>query len=131
VLAGCGAGGGGDRPALAADVGRLLEDETEDVSTALTAGDSAGARAQALELRAAVEREIAAGRVPQDLRRPLAAAVDRLVASLPAPPPPPPPPAPAEVDEEDENQNGKDENGGGKGKGKAKGKDKKGGEGDD
>jgi hypothetical protein len=130
VLAGCGAGGGDERPALAADVGRLLEDETEDVSTALAAGDPTGARAQALELRAAVRREITAGRVPQDLRRPLAAAVDRLAASIPPPPPPPPPP-PAEVDEKDEGQHGEGESGGGKEKGKAKGKDKKGGEGDD
>jgi hypothetical protein len=123
VLAGCG-GGGEERPVLAADIGRLLEDETEDVTTALAAADPIRARAQALELRAAVRREIAAGRVPQELRRPLAAAVDRLVASIPAPPPPPPP---AQVDEE----NDEGENGAGKGKGKAKGKDKKGGEGDD
>jgi len=110
ALAGCGSGAGSESPALPEEVGTLLAEKTDDVTASLESGDLSEARAQALELRSSAVRAIESGRVPPELRRPLLAAVNRLVASVPTPSPPPP------TEETDEDE-------GNKGKGKDKEKD--------
>ena len=79
-------------PTLAPAVGEFLLTETEEVTAALEAGELQIARDEALELRQFVEERIAEGQIPRPLRRPLLAAVDRMLASIEVPPAPPPPP---------------------------------------
>jgi hypothetical protein len=111
ALAACGGESRSEtEPSFPAGVGSSLAAEADRVATSLEAGDANGARGAAVRLDAAVERAIAAGRVPSALRRQLREAVDALLASLPAPTPAPT----ADEDSGDE----------GKGKGKGKGHDK-------
>jgi hypothetical protein len=113
VAAGC----GGEEAALEPSLGDALAAHAADVRERLAQGDPIGAHAEAEQLEAVVEQEIAAGRVPPELAAELRDAADRLArlaaAAVPAPEPPPPPPPPVEEDDGD-----------GKGKGKGKGKDK-------
>jgi hypothetical protein len=97
---------------LAEDVGRSLAAETAEVEEALAASDHAAAEAEALDLRERVNAAIEAGEIPASLRRPLLAAVNRLIASIPKDDPPP------EDEEKDEEKDEDDE------KGKGNGKDK-------
>ena len=109
ALAACGGDGGSTaEPAFPAGVGSSLAAQADRVSSRLEAGDADGARRAAMGLDAAVERAIAAGRVPSALRQPLRESVDAILASVPAPT------TTAEEEPDDE----------GKSNGKGKGKDK-------
>ena len=92
VAAACGGSGGtttSARPVLPHDVAARLAAQTDEIRTKLAAGDVEGARRGATALRKNSIAAVNAGRVPQPLQEPLLAAVNRLVALIPAPPPAP------------------------------------------
>ncbi len=113
VLGGCGAGNSSSTAMLPADVGSSLAAETAEVEDALAASDYTVAHEEALDLRDRVNAASDAGDVPEPLRRPLLAAVTRLIGSIPK----------AQPREENGKDEG-DENGeNGKGEGKGNGKE--------
>ena len=121
AAAGCGSSPDAEtepRVVLPADVGAELAAANDEVAQALESGDTATAHAEAQELRTLAVDAIEAGRVPPELRAPLLAGIDRLLATIPAPPPPPA----DEEDEDEEDEEDKEDKKGGKGKGKGEGK---------
>jgi hypothetical protein len=114
LLAGC--GGGDDRPTpvrpkLPAALAAQLAERSDRVATALAAGDSCAAQAEATALQQQTVQAINARRVPTALQEDLSGSVNDLVARIQCVHPQPP-------DERDDDEN--------RGKGHGKGKDGKG-----
>jgi len=107
----CGSGGGEQQeappsPALAAPVAERLAGKSDEIATALDAGDVCTAAVRADELQEETVSAINAGEVPPAFQESLSARVNELVNEVNCPPP---------VEEEDDDE----------GRGKKKGKKKK------
>jgi outer membrane murein-binding lipoprotein Lpp len=93
LLAGCGGNSANEQaapaPKLSAALGAQLADKAELVAIRLKAGDEAGAKQLADDLRGAVEEAILAGEIPRALRPELTSTVRDLVASIQVPTGPP------------------------------------------
>ena len=95
ALVGCGGSEVPPRdPKLPAELGAELAAQADAVAASIDAGDSCGARDQAVALQSDVAEAIASGRVPRALRRELQSAVAELVAGIECVPPDPEPQPP-------------------------------------
>ena len=125
---GCGGGDASADDLLPRDVAASLAAETAEVEDALAASDHAAAREEAVDLRDRVNAAIEAGDIPAPLQRPLLAAVNRLIESIPEEEPPPEDEEEEEEKEEDKGKEdeGKEDEDKDKDKGKGKNEDKEG-----
>lgn len=118
VLTGCGSGDGLSDRGLTAAAAKALEADVAAVVAGVEAKDGARARNALKELRAEVERQLAAGEISQPRAAEIRAAADALpLPAMPVVRPPAPTPTKATVTSSDEDD---DEE---KGKGKGRGKD--------